>query len=56
MQMSTLAEAGYAQVRKTGMGPASSTWLRITREGRNAFQGHLAALRALLESPPMAVE
>jgi DNA-binding MarR family transcriptional regulator len=50
-QMSALTDAGYAQARKTGKGPGSSTWFRITRAGKAAFLAHVAALRELLDSP-----
>lgn len=48
-QMSRLAEAGYVGVRKTGRGPGSATWYRVTRKGRTAYDGHVAALRDLIE-------
>jgi len=50
-QMSALVDAGYARARKTGKGPGSSTWYRMTREGRNAYEAHVAALKALLNPP-----
>ena len=45
--LSTLAEAGYVRVRKAALGGRQRTWLSITREGRRAFAGHVAALQAL---------
>jgi DNA-binding MarR family transcriptional regulator len=50
-QMTALVDAGYVRMRKTGKGPGSSTWYRLTREGRKAFESHVAALRALLDQP-----
>ena len=45
--LSQLAEAGYVRVRKAALGGRQRTWLSITREGRRAFAGHVAALQAL---------
>ena len=50
-QMKTLIEAGYASAKKTGRGPGSMTWYRLTREGRGAYEAHVNALRALIEPP-----
>jgi DNA-binding transcriptional ArsR family regulator len=47
-QMSALLEAGYTRVQKRGSGRGPSTWFRITRTGRRAFDGHVAALNALV--------
>ncbi|WP_416343211.1 winged helix-turn-helix domain-containing protein [Isoptericola peretonis] len=48
-QVGTLEEAGYVAVRKGFVGKRPRTWLRLTREGRDAFGRHLAALRAIAE-------
>lgn len=48
-QMTALAEAGYVKVDKTGKGPGSTTWYRLTRTGRTAYRNHVAALRELIE-------
>ncbi len=53
-QMAALTEAGYAKVRKNGHGRGSTTWFAITPSGRAAFDGHVAALRALIENAPVA--
>lgn len=50
-QMSALADAGYAKIKKTGRGPGSTTWFNLTRAGRSAYASHVAALRALLNEP-----
>lgn len=47
-QMRALQEAAYAKVVKRGAGPGASTWFRMTREGRRAFDGHVRGLRALV--------
>lgn len=48
-QMATVADAGYVKVKKTGRGPGSATWYRLTRKGRDAYERHVAALRALID-------
>ena len=53
-QMRLLQDAHYARAIKRGAGPGGSTWYRITREGQRAFDGHVAALRALVLEAPRA--
>jgi DNA-binding MarR family transcriptional regulator len=48
-QLRTLEGAGYLTTRKTGRGPGSQTWVTLTRAGREAYQAHVAALRALFD-------
>lgn len=49
--LKVLAEAGYVTLDKpTGRGRVK-TWARLTRDGRRAFDGHVAALRAMVEAP-----
>jgi len=50
-QMSTLADAGYVRIKKTGQGPGSSTWYSLTRDGRGAYREYVATLRALIDQP-----
>ena len=45
--MSTLEQAGYVKVRKGYVGKRPRTWLSLTRNGRTAYTGHLAALREI---------
>jgi DNA-binding MarR family transcriptional regulator len=47
-QVSTLEQAGYVTVRKTGAGRARRTHLRLSADGRRAFRGHAAALRQII--------
>lgn len=49
-QMRTLVEAGYAKANKTGKGPGSSTWYRLTRSGRRAYDTYVSDMRALLDA------
>jgi len=53
-QMAALTEAGYAKIKKNGHGRGSTTWFAITGSGRQAFNDHVAALRALVEDAPIA--
>jgi DNA-binding MarR family transcriptional regulator len=47
-QISTLEEAGYVTVRKTGAGRNRRTHLRLSPRGRRAFSGHAAALQQII--------
>jgi len=53
-QMKVLQDAGYVKVNKRGRGRGSSTWYRLTREGRHAFEAHVAFLQALVASAPVS--
>ena len=46
--LSALAEAGYVRLRKAAQDGRQRTWASITRAGRAAFRGHVAALQALV--------
>jgi DNA-binding MarR family transcriptional regulator len=46
-QMSALEEAGYVKVHKGYVGRRPRTWLSLTRQGRQTFGRHLAALREI---------
>ncbi len=43
-----LMDAGYVEQRKAVRDTRQRVWLRLTRTGRAAYQGHLAALRAIV--------
>jgi DNA-binding MarR family transcriptional regulator len=45
--LSALAEAGYVKLRKAAQDGRQRTWASITRVGRAAFRGHVAALQTL---------
>ena len=49
-QVSLLEQAGYVKVEKGHVGKRPRTWLSLTREGRRAFDRHLAALREIAQS------
>jgi DNA-binding transcriptional ArsR family regulator len=46
--MSTLEQAGYVEVAKDFVGKRARTRLSLTRKGRTAFEGHVAALHEIL--------
>ncbi|MEV5987703.1 transcriptional regulator [Streptomyces sp. NPDC052051] len=48
-QLHTLEEAEYLEIRKEGGGRNRRTKVRLTARGRAAFEGHVAALRAIVE-------
>jgi len=47
VQITTLKEAGYLEVRKTGLGRMSHTVCRITDKGREALNAYEQGLRQL---------
>jgi DNA-binding MarR family transcriptional regulator len=49
-QSRVLEDAGYVEVRKGAIGRRPRTWFRLTAEGRQAVQGHLAWLSQLEEA------
>ncbi len=46
-----LMDAGYVEQRKAVRDTRQRVWLRLTRQGEDAYHGHLAALRAIVGSP-----
>lgn len=51
-QMKVLQDAGYVKITKRGKGRGASTWYRATREGRLAFERHVASLQSLIAEAP----
>ncbi|MFI9613316.1 transcriptional regulator [Streptomyces sp. NPDC052023] len=53
--VTVLMDAGYVEQRKAVRDTRQRVWLRLTRRGRVAYQGHLAALRAIVgpTDPPV---
>lgn len=49
-QSRVLEDAGYLEVRKGAIGRRPRTWFRLTSQGRQAVQGHLAWLAELEEA------
>ena len=48
-QVSALEQASYIKVDKGFVGKRARTWLSLTKEGRRAFERHLAALREIAQ-------
>lgn len=48
--LTTLEENGYIDVEKTFVGKKPKTFVAVTKAGRRAFDGHVAALRLILEA------
>lgn len=46
--LATLAEAGYLEVARIRANSRSRRQVRLTEPGRDALQGHLAALQAIV--------
>jgi DNA-binding MarR family transcriptional regulator len=49
-QSVALEDAGYVQVRKGAVGRRPRTWFRLTAQGRQALEDHLAWLAQLEEA------
>ena len=47
--VATLERAGYVEVCKGYVGKRPRTWLRLSGDGRRAFDAHVTALRAIAE-------
>lgn len=52
-QASYLADLGFVRIKKGYVGKWPRTWLRLTDEGRRAWEDHLAALRAIVAADPL---
>lgn len=53
--LKVLVDAGYVELDKpAGQKGRARTWVRLTKEGRRAFDGHLAALRDMVEESAAA--
>lgn len=46
--VTVLMDAGYVEQRKAVRDTRQRVWLHLTRRGRDAYRGHLAALRAIV--------
>jgi len=47
-QLTTLADAGYVEIRKAFVGKRPRTSARLTTEGRTAFDRHVLALQEIV--------
>lgn len=48
--LSALTDVGYVENRKLLADGRRTTWLALTPRGRAAWEGHVAALRALIDA------
>ena len=48
MQLTTLENTGYPEIRKAFVGKRPRTSARLTREGRHAFELHVASLQEIV--------
>lgn len=46
--VAVLTEAGYVTQRRATRDTRQRVWLRLTKEGRTAYESHLTALRAIV--------
>ena len=53
--LSALGEAGYVRLRKAALDGRQRTWASLTRSGRKAFNGHLAALQDMVAHAQAAI-
>lgn len=54
--LAQMAEAGYVKLRKAALDGRQRTWASLTREGRRAFAGHMAALQQLVSAARHAAQ
>ncbi|MEV5411670.1 transcriptional regulator [Thermopolyspora sp. NPDC052614] len=54
-QAAALEAAGYVRVRKGHVGKRPKTWFSLTKEGRAAYAGHVAALQAIVTGSGLTV-
>ncbi|WP_371661152.1 transcriptional regulator [Streptomyces sp. NBC_00280] len=52
--VTVLMDVGYVEQRKAVRDTRQRVWLRLTERGREAYRGHLAALRAIVGPPDPA--
>lgn len=54
-QLTTLADAGYVEIRKAFVGKRPRTSARLTPDGRTAFDRHVAALQQIVAAAGASV-
>jgi DNA-binding transcriptional ArsR family regulator len=47
-QLTVLEGAGYVEIRKAFVGKRPRTWARLSRAGREAFEGHVLRLQEIV--------
>lgn len=54
-QLTTLEQAGYVEIRKSFVGKRPRTSVTLSRPGRAAFDGHVAALQEIVARSGLTV-
>ncbi|MGI5523303.1 winged helix-turn-helix domain-containing protein [Micromonospora sp. CA-259024] len=54
-QLTTLEQAGYVEIRKNFVGKRPRTSVTLSRAGRAAFDGHVAALQEIVARSGLTV-
>jgi len=54
--IAVLMDAGYVEQRRATRDTRQRVWLSLTRTGRAAYEGHLAALRAIVGGETLTPE
>ncbi|MFG1843455.1 winged helix-turn-helix domain-containing protein [Micromonospora sp. NPDC049175] len=54
-QLTTLDQAGYVEIRKSFVGKRPRTSVSLSRAGRAAFDGHVAALQEIVARSGLTV-
>ncbi|MEU8220055.1 Winged helix DNA-binding domain-containing protein [Micromonospora coriariae] len=54
-QLTTLEQAGYVEIRKSFVGKRPRTSVTLSRAGRAAFDGHVAALQEIVARSGLTV-
>jgi DNA-binding MarR family transcriptional regulator len=54
--LAQMAEANYVKLRKAALDGRQRTWVSLTRDGRRAFAGHMAALQELVQAAALAAQ
>ncbi|MGC5291092.1 winged helix-turn-helix domain-containing protein [Micromonospora sp. DT231] len=54
-QLTTLEQVGYVEIRKSFVGKRPRTSVSLSRAGRAAFDGHVAALQAIVARSGLTV-
>jgi DNA-binding MarR family transcriptional regulator len=47
-----LKEAGYVEVKKSFVGDHPQTWVKLTKEGREAYRAYRAQMKGVLDNLP----
>ena len=54
-QLTILEDAGYVEIKKGFVGKRPRTWAKLSRAGRTALEGHVAALQSIVGPAGMRI-